>query len=424
MSRSKIDALTEAERKVLGGLLCGGESYLPQLSLKPSDFSTMFGEIMYGLILSVHQSGKHVDQLSVGEAAGYLDEAGRRMVTAADVWGFYGSERASVTYYADYVSEDSSRRKLASHAARVNQLVEEGRPLSMILEEAESTIEGITASTGATIRQVGESIDETLDELDQPVDFTPTPWHNVNHFIQGWRPGGLYIVAARPGVGKTVAGLQAALSLCDTGPVAFTSIEMSSKQLELRMVSLEARVDNSRITRRQLTEEDWQSIVRARDRWKDLPLFIDPSRDTSVSQVARHAHSVKRKHGLSAVVVDYLQLLESTDRRKSEYEAITENSRQLRLLARQLQVPVIVLAQLNRGSESRDGKRPQSSDIRGSGAVEQDADVVLLLHRDLVETPWQAELIVAKNRHGFGGTAHMDFVGHHSMLRDSTRTSA
>ena len=418
------EAMTGPERNVIGGLLCGGELILPQMSLKPTDFSTVYGEVLYGLILSVAASGKPVDYMSVSAAAGSLDEYDRRVFDPLSVWDISGGMSASVTYYADYVAEDAAKRKLATHAARVAQLVAAGRPASLILEEAEQAISGISAGTGSSIRAVGESIDETLEELDSPVTFVETPWANVNHFIQGWRPGGLYVIAARPSVGKTVAGLQAALSLCNKGPVAFTSLEMSSAELELRMVSLEAKVDNGRITRRQLSNADWESIVSSRDRWKKLPLFIDPSRDSSVGQVVRHANSVKRKNGLAAVVIDYLQLLESTDRKKSEYESITENSRQLRVMAKSLNVPVIVLAQLNRGSESREGKRPQSSDIRGSGAVEQDADVVLLLHRDLVQTPWQAQFIIAKNRHGFGGTAEMDFVGHHSMLRDSSRSAA
>ena len=142
-----------------------------------------------------------------------------------------------------------------------------------------------------------------------------------------------------------------------------------------------------------------------------------------MAQVARHAWSVKRKHGLAALVLDYIGLLTHPDSKKSEYEVVTEHSRKLKLLAKALGVPVIILAQLNRGSERRENKTPQLSDLRSSGAIEQDADVVILLHRDLMESPHEADLIVAKNRHGITGTAEMDFLGHNSCLRDRGRPS-
>lgn len=413
--------MTPAEKAVIGGILDGGEQFIPELGLKPENFSTVFGETVYRLILGISESGQTVDRLSLSGAVSLLDEAGKRIITPADVWTLPEGMRGSVTYYAEIVLEEASRRSLAGHAARVNQLVQESAPVATIIEEAERALRGIADGTGSTIEAVGETIDETLDELDSPVTFVETPWENVNHFIQGWRPGGFYIIAARPSVGKTVAGLQAALSLCNKGAVAFTSLEMSSNELQLRMVSYEARVDMNRITRRQLSNRDWESVVKARARWKELPLFIDPSRDGSMAQVVRHANSVKRSHGLTAIVIDYLQLLEPAVRGMREYEAVTDNSRRLRLLAKSLNVPVICLAQLNRGSEHREGKRPQSSDIRGSGAVEQDADVVMLLHRDLVNTPHEAEFIVAKNRHGIGGVADLEFAGHYSMLRDTVR---
>jgi replicative DNA helicase len=193
---------------------------------------------------------------------------------------------------------------------------------------------------------------------------------------------------------------------------------MSNTELELRMVSQEAKVDMGRITKRQLTNADWERVGQARERWEHLPLFIDPSRDASMAQVARHAWSVKRKHGLTAVVVDYLGLIEHPDSRKSEYEVVTETTRKLKLLAQALEVPVIALSQLSRKNEGREQKTPQLSDLRSSGAIEQDADVVILMHRDLMESPHEADMIVAKNRHGITGTAQMDFIGHNSYLRD------
>lgn len=417
--------MTPAEEAVLAALLESNGGCLHQISLEPGDFSTMPGEMLYSLIRDVVESGAPADPVTVIDAATRLDDVGRRLVTAALVWGLtqvYVPE-AAVAHHAGIVAQDAARRRFVAITGNLHQRAQKGTDIDALAEEARHALAGLTSGLGSTVRSVSETIDATLDSLDNPVTYVESPWVSVNHFIQGWRPGALYIIGARPAVGKTVAGFQAALTLCNRGPVAFTSLEMSNTELELRMVSQEARVDMGRITRRQLTTGDWERVAQARERWEKLPLFIDPSHDATMAQVARHAWSVKRKHGLAAVVVDYLQLMESPDRGKKEYEVVTENSRKLKLLAQALEVPVIALSQLNRGSEHRDGKVPQLSDLRSSGAVEQDADVVILMHRDLLGSPHEADLIVAKNRHGITGTAEMDFVGHHSHLRDRQRPS-
>lgn len=412
-----------AEEAVLSALLNSDGGCLHEISLEPRDFSTVQGEILFGLIQEVVGSGAPADPVTVIDAALRLDEVGRRNVDAGLVWrlsGVYVPD-AAVVHHAGIVAREAARRRFVSVTGTLHQRAQEGADVDALAEEALEAMAGVTSGLGSGIRPVADTIDATLDSLDSPVTYTESPWVNVNHFIQGWRPGALYIIAARPSVGKTVAGFQAALSLCNRGPVAFTSLEMDHSELELRMVSQEAKVDMHRITARKLTNADWERVAGARERWNSLPLFIDPSADATMGQVARHAWSVKRKHGLAAVVVDYLGLMEHTDKRKSEYEVVTEHSRKLKLLAKALGVPVIVLSQLNRGSESREGKVPQLSDLRSSGAIEQDADVVILMHRDLMESPHEADLIVAKNRHGITGTAQMDFIGHNSYLRDRIR---
>jgi len=412
--------VTPAEKAVLAALLESDGGCLHEISLEPRDFSTVAGEVLYRTIQEVVGSGKPSDPLTVTDAISRLDVADRRAVPAGFVWTItevHVSE-ASVTYHAAIVAQDAARRRFVQVTANLNQRAAEGGDIETLATEALEKLGNVTDGLGSTTRPVSETIDATLDSLDSPVTYTESPWTNVNHFIQGWRPGALYVIGARPSVGKTVAGFQAALSLCNRGPVAFTSLEMSNTELELRMVSQEAKVDMGRITKRQLTNADWERVGKARERWEHLPLFIDPSRDASMAQVARHAWSVKRKHGLTAVVVDYLGLIEHPDSRKSEYEVVTETTRKLKLLAQALEVPVIALSQLSRKNEGREQKTPQLSDLRSSGAIEQDADVVILMHRDLMESPHEAEMIVAKNRHGITGTAHMDFIGHNSYLRD------
>lgn len=412
--------MTPAEKAVLAALLESNGGCLHEISLEPRDFSTVQGEILYGLIQEVVGSGRPADPLTVDDEATRLDEASRRAVPAGFVWTITDVfvPEAAVVHHAAIVAREASRRRFVAVTSNLNQRAQQGADIETLADEGLEALSQATSGLGSTTRPVSETIDATLDSLDSPVTYVESPWQNVNHFIQGWRPGALYVIGARPSVGKTVAGFQAALSLCNHGPVAFTSLEMGHEELELRMVSQEAKVDMGRITKRQLTNADWERVAGARERWEKLPLFIDPSRDASMAQVARHAWSVKRKHGLSAVIVDYLGLIEHPDSRKSEYEVVTETTRKLKLLAQALGVPVIALSQLSRKGEGREGKTPQLSDLRSSGAIEQDADVVILMHRDLMETPHEADLIVAKNRHGITGTAQMDFIGHNSHLRD------
>lgn len=412
--------MTPAEQSVLSALLGTEGKCIDQISLEPKDFSTPFGETLYSVIHDLTSKGAPANAVAVLHAAS-ADIQTKRILEPAAVWSvtnIYVPE-ASATFHAGIVAEDAARRRFITTAGSLHHRASNGHSLDALAEEA-SRVLGSGAAGGSSTVRVGQTIDETIESLEQPVTYMETPWENLNHLIQGWRPGALYIVGARPSVGKTVAGFQAALGLAKHGPVAFTSLEMPSSEMEKRLIAQDARVDMGRIMRHQLTDDDRYAIIRARTRWETLQLYIDASKDPTFGQIARHAWSVKRSHGLVGVVVDYLQLMESTDQHKREYEVVTENSRKLKLLAQSLQVPIIVLSQLNRGSEQRVDKIPQLADLRSSGAVEQDADVVILMHRDLANAPHEATLIVAKNRHGITGRAEMDFVGYHSQLRDRT----
>lgn len=412
--------MTPAEESVLAALLESAGGCLHEISINPGDFSTPSGETLYRLIQDAVEVGLPADPVTIVSAAVKLDAASKRMVTPELIWKIAGIyvPAAAVTHHAGIVAQEAARRRLVILATSIAQRANEGQDIEPLVDDAQTKLAALTMGMGSMTEAITDTIDATIEALDKPTTYVETPWRNLNDFIQGWRKGALYIVGARPSVGKTVTGLQAALSLCNMGPVAYTSLEMGASELQLRMIAQDARVDMNRITRKQLANDDWQRTAQARVKWGHLPLYIDPSHDATVAQVARHAWSVKRKHGLAAVVVDYLGLLEGHAGQK-EYDVITEASRKLKLLAQALDVPVIALSQLNRGSESRDGKKPQLSDLRSSGAIEQDADVVILMHRDIMDAPHEVDLIVAKNRHGITGTAHMDFVGHHSYIRDA-----
>lgn len=412
--------MTAAEESVLAALLDSAGGCLHEISLNPEDFSTPTGEILYTLIQDAVEAGRPADPVTIISATLYLEEGPRRLVNAELIWRVAGIfvPTAAVTHHAGIVAQDAARRRIVQLAASISQSAMEGQDLSTLVDEAQTRLSGLMGGVGSNLEALTDNIDATIEGLDQPATYVETPWRNLNDFINGWKKGALYILGARPSAGKTVAGFQAAVSLCNTGPVAYTSLEMNVDELHLRWLSQQAQVDMGHINRKQLSDAEIQRIAEARVKWGELPLYVDPSNDATLAQIARHAWSVKRKHGLAAVVVDYVGLIEGRPGQK-EYEVVTESSRKLKLLAQALDVPIIALSQLNRGSEGRDGKVPQMSDLRASGGLEQDGDVVVLLHRDILETPYEMKMIVAKNRQGITGTAHFDFVGHHSMIRDA-----
>jgi replicative DNA helicase len=259
-----------------------------------------------------------------------------------------------------------------------------------------------------------------LGQLTEEPDQCPTPWSSLNDIIGGLRPGGLYVVAARPSVGKSVVALQLARALTAKGSVAFSSLEMSESDVQIRAVSMDLRINLTRLIERRLTDNDWAKIRDRRAAWQDVPLFIDDRSGVTITDIKRFARSVHRRKPLAGLVVDYLQLMaQAPGDSRPRQEFVADMSRQLKILAMEMHIPVIALSQLNRGSTQREDKRPAISDMRESGAIEQDADVVILLHREIMgETKGDLELLVAKNRNGSTNIAYLDFWGHYSMALD------
>lgn len=413
--------MTPAEKAVLSGLLYGGAEYLETVPLQPADFSTMTGEVLFGGMLRLQEQGRPVDTVTLLDHLRGLDPAETRAATPDVVWELSSlvTPTSSLGYHAAIVAQEAARRRLVRLATEVAQAAQTGQDPEQIAEQARAMLDGVGGGLGAHLEAVTDSMDATIQDLASPPLYLETPWPSLNHYVHGWKPGALYTIGARPSVGKTVAGLQAALSLCNLGPVAYTSLEMDVTELQKRQLSLAARVDIGRITRHQLTSREREQVARYRERSPHVPLYVDPSRDATIAQVERHARALAREQGIAGVVVDYLGLLEGR-RDQSEYQVVTEASRRLKRLAQELQVPVIALSQLNRSSTQREGNRPQLADLRSSGAVEQDSDVVILLHRDLMETPHELDMIVAKNRQGTTGTVTLTFAGHYSEIRDDS----
>ena len=265
-----------------------------------------------------------------------------------------------------------------------------------------------------------DTIEATITHLDEKVTSIPTVWPSLNDILTGLRPGAVYVVGARPSVGKSVVALQLAQALLKAGSVAFFSLEMSTNDLTARLLSNELKIDMGRLEKHDLTPGDWKRVGEWLKERRTVPLAINENTGASITDIKKYVRNVHRRKPLAGIVVDYLQLMsQPAGDKRARHEFVADMSRQLKVLAMDLDVPVIVLSQLNRSSESREDKMPGLHDLRESGAIEQDADVVILLHREIIgDNKNRMLMAVAKNRRGDTGALEFDFAGHYSTVYD------
>jgi replicative DNA helicase len=295
--------------------------------------------------------------------------------------------------------------------------------LATVFDSAKKEIDDlIDRNTATKPSYVADELIPYLDEIDKPKEYPVSPWPLLNEIIAGFRPGALYIIGARPGVGKTIVGMQIAWELSRSGPVSFHSLEMGKSELYNRIISSEAEVYIGNIEKGTLRDHDWLKIAKVRTEIQSHKLAIHDKSGQNLLQIRALANSVKGNGELKAIVIDYLGLIQDTEKGRKRYEMITDISIGLKNLARDLNVPVIALAQLNRAAEQRRDSEPDMADLRDSGGIEQDADAVILLHRVRVaedQYDWQkSQMImkVAKNRHGGLGEVALKFEGHLSRV--------
>jgi replicative DNA helicase len=413
----------DAERSVLGALMLSREviSDVTEILSGP-EFYRPAHETIFRTILAMVGRGDPVDCVTVGDALareGELDRVGGREYLV----DLLSAPPAPSTggYYAEIVAKMSTRRLLAAAGRKVVQLAAQAGDELELVELARKAVDATSKATTHMVQSFGETIDLMLSQLDEKPDMIPTPWAAVNEIIGGLRPGGLYVVGARPAVGKSVIALQLAKAMTAKGAVAFSSLEMSESDVQTRAVSGDLRIDLGRLLRRDLTPGDWNKIRDRRAAWQKVPLFIDDNSGVTMTDIKRFARSVNRRQPLAGLVVDYLQLMaQPPGDGRSRQEFVSDMSRQLKILAMELKIPVVALSQLNRGSTQREDKMPTISDLRESGSIEQDADVVLLLHREIMgEKRGDLSMLVAKNRNGATDVAHLTFWGHYSMALDT-----
>ena len=330
---------------------------------------------------------------------------------------------ANAGYYAEQVRDHAVRRRLAL-AGRVVEQVAGDRTVGATeaVEKARGALDDLVAARGSKVAAVWASLDETIASLSEPPEMTPTPWASVNHIIGGLRPGAMYVVGARPASGKTTMGLNLAVSMAQAGSVAFCSLEMSEGELQKRLISQTGRVHLSALVNNALQDDDWERVAAARAKIGRMPLFIDDNAAATVATIRGFVRSVSREGPLGGLVVDYVQLLQSPDTSRSRQQIIGEFSRGMKLIAKEFGIPAVVLSQLNRKSEERVDRKPSISDLRESGDLEQDADVVFLLSRDDRDEErkgeGEVEVQIAKNRHGPNGETSLAWLGHYSLMQE------
>lgn len=408
-----------ASRSVLGAIFLSGGRILDWLELHPGDYRQPLHEQIHRAAQSLKDKGQPVDPITVGDL---LTKQGVRLDPALPHQLMSETpSAASADYHSRIVATAASQRRIRTAAAKMNQLVEQSADPEMILEEAHAELSRIKPSGQADpVRFFGETLEATLDQLDEKPDYKLTPWAQLNDMIGGLRPGALYVIGARPGVGKSVVGLQLATSLAAHGSVAFISLEMPAADLHKRAMAAYAKVPMPRLEAHDLTEDDWTRISNVSQKLQELPISILDRPSATIGEIKRYITATHRRKPLAGVVLDYLQLMEPPPGdKRPRHEYVAAMSRQLKVLAMELSVPVIAISQLNRGSTSREDKRPQLADLRESGAIEQDADVVLLLHREFEEgKAHEINIGVAKNRRGIPGSITLQFHGHYSSITD------
>ncbi len=423
----------EAESSVLGGLLLdnGAWDRVGDL-LADADFYRYEHRLIYGVIGTLINGSKPADVITVYEQ---LQNLGKSEEIGGLVYlnslAQYVPSASNIRRYAEIVRDRSILRKLISASDEIssNAFNTQGRPVAKIVDEAEQKIFNI-GEEGSRMKQGFQGMDSLVVELldrvqemaDNPADVTgiPTGFYDLDRMTSGFQAGDMIVLAARPSMGKTALAINIAehVALNEGLPVAVFSMEMGASQLAVRIVGSIGRIDQTHLRTGKLTDDEWPRLTEAIEKLRNISLHIDETPGLTVSELRANARRLARQCGkLGLIVIDYLQLMSVSSSMNDENRAtaVGEISRGLKMLAKELQCPVIALSQLSRGVESRTDKRPMMSDLRESGAIEQDADVIMFIYRDDYynkdsKEPGVAEVIISKQRNGPTGTVKLAFL--------------
>ena len=408
-----------AEMSVLGGMLLSKDAIADVLErLRPGDFYRPAHQNVYDAILDLYGRGEPADAVTV---AAELDRRGllRRIGGAPYLHTLISTvpTAANAGYYAGIVAEKALLRRLVEAGTRVVQYGyagAEGADVAEVVDRAQAEIYEVTdRRTSEDFVPLEDLLQPTMDEIDAIASNgglargVPTGFTELDDLTNGLHGGQMIVLAARPGMGKSTLGLDFLRSCSIKNRLASVifSLEMSKSEIVMRLLSAEAKIKLADMRSGRMSDDDWTRLARRMSEISEAPLYIDDSPNLTMMEIRAKARRLHQKAGLRLIVIDYLQLMTSGKKVESRQQEVSEFSRHLKLLAKELEVPVVAMSQLNRGPEQRTDKKPMLADLRESGAIEQDADMVILLHRpDAFERDdprgGEADLIVAKHRNG------------------------
>ena len=425
----------EAERAVLGAILFSDEQ-LPAVCelISADDFYAPSHKVIFAACVAVQQSQRRIDLVTLQdelEKKGVLSQIGGvvYLVALQEDIPLVGL----ILQHAQIIKEKSVLRQLIGSAAHIiSQCYEQNdKGIESMLDEAEKTIFKISAQRSSqSFVQLTIWLKKTFQHLSdikghsKGVTGVTSGYRMLDEMTSGFQKGDLIVLAARPSMGKTALALslarQAAMS---HGSVGFFSLEMAAEQLTLRLLSSESGIPHQAIRNAMITSDEWMELTHTAARLAECKLFIDDTAMQSIMDVRSKARKLKAEHNLQMLVIDYLQLLHSPRAHENRHQEVSEISRSLKALAKELAIPIVALSQLSRAVDSRMDKRPMLSDLRESGAIEQDADLIMFLYRDIVynpdaQDPNLAELIIGKQRNGPTGTVYLHFHNEITLFQD------
>ena len=427
----------DAEMSVLGGMMLSKDAIADVIEiLRSTDFYRPAHASVYDIVVELFGRGDPADAVTVGaelKRKGELERIGglpylHTLVATVPT-------AANAAYYAGIVREQAQLRSLVEVGTRIVQLgyTTDGADVEGLVNLAQSEVFAVSEQRNSTdyvtLEQVVPELYEELERnanRDGGLDGVPTGFSELDAKLNGLRAGQMIIIAARPGGGKSTLAMDICRSCAvhNNKAAAYFSLEMNRTELSMRLLAAESRVFLDRMIKGELETRDWQEIARTLDKISQAPLIVDDSPNMTMGEIRAKSRRMKQQFDIQLIVIDYLQLLTSGGKSvESRQQEVSEFSRSIKLLAKELEIPIVAVAQLNRDSEKRNDKRPQVADLRESGSLEQDADVVLLIHREDMfnentEKQGMADIIIGKQRSGPTGIVELAFQGHFSRFAE------
>lgn len=427
----------DAEMSVLGGMMLSKDAIADVIEiLRSTDFYRPAHASVYDVVVELFGRGDPADAVTVGaelKRKGELERIGglpylHTLVATVPT-------AANAAYYAGIVREQAQLRSLVEVGTRIVQLgyTTDGADVEGLVNLAQSEVFAVSEQRNSTdyvtLEQVVPELYEELERnanRDGGLDGVPTGFSELDAKLNGLRAGQMIIIAARPGGGKSTLAMDICRSCAvhNNKAAAYFSLEMNRTELSMRLLAAESRVFLDRMIKGELETRDWQEMARTLDKISQAPLIVDDSPNMTMGEIRAKSRRMKQQFDIQLIVIDYLQLLTSGGKSvESRQQEVSEFSRSIKLLAKELEIPIVAVAQLNRDSEKRNDKRPQVADLRESGSLEQDADVVLLIHREDMfnentEKQGMADIIIGKQRSGPTGIVELAFQGHFSRFAE------